>query len=145
MMMVRRPACGKATEAHEAHRFARWSSDSGLTGRCEGWTVPEASASRMLAEVGQAVYEHRAANPVMAPPLRFELGPAAELALTQILDLRGVPLAGAPFVDYGLQLGGGAHIDALFGVPLILSRDLPSRAWRLIVPGPVVAAGEVNL
>jgi hypothetical protein len=143
MMMVRRPMCGKATEAHEAHLYDRPFPEDPAP--CDGWTTAEASASQMLAEVGQAVAEHRAANPLLAPPLRFELGPAAELALTQILDLRGVPLAGVPFADSGLQLGGGAHIEALFGVPLILSRDLPSRAWRLIVPGPIVAAGEVNL
>jgi hypothetical protein len=139
MMMVRRPMCGNALQAHEAHRFARWSSDTELTGRCDGWTATEASASQMLADVRQAVADHKAANPLLAPPLRFELGPAAELALTHILDLRGLPLG-----DSGLQLGG-AHLDSLFGVPLVLSRDLPSRGWRLIVPGPVVASGEVNL
>jgi hypothetical protein len=137
--VIRRPPCGNATRAHGPHRYAQWSSDTELRGRCDGWTVAEAAVTVMLQKIRLAVSEREAGHPWGGePPLQVEIGPAVGVALAQIVDPAYLPCEPGPVVTGGLT--------ALFGVPLVASGDLPARAWRVIErPPPPIAQGEVEL
>jgi hypothetical protein len=130
---LRRPPCGNTREAHPAHRYARWSSDTEQSGRCPGWTPMEAGVTAMASAVLAAIARNEAAHPDphVAPRLRVELSPAASAALRQVLDITSLPL--------------GGHLDAMFGIPVVMAADLPPGGWRVTEVRPVLAEGTVPM
>jgi hypothetical protein len=126
---LRTPPCGNSFEAHPRHRFARWSSDTGESGSCDGWGQAEADASVMTRAVRDAMAENEASSPVpgRTPPLRLEVHPQARYGLLRIM----VPSSAGP-------------ADSLFGVPIVLTDDLPAGGWQVIRPGPALAEGTVR-
>lgn len=137
MLTMRRPACGNDREVHPAHRFPMWSADTANHGSCDGWTQTEADVTAMLREIHDAIRLHQAEYMTDAPPLRLEISPLAQGAVMHVL----VPSSPGPG---GLELAVGGDVSTLFGVPVVQVRDLPPGRWRLVVPGPVLASGEVT-
>jgi hypothetical protein len=129
----RRPSCGNTQAAHGPHQFARWSSDTGQGGLCDGWTPMEAGVTAMAAAVLAATATNEITHPRREdmPELRLELSPAACAALRQCLDVATLPAGGLP--------------DSMFGVPVVLAADLPPGGWRITEARPVLAEGTVSM
>jgi hypothetical protein len=130
---LRRPPCWNTRQAHGPHRYALWSSDTEQRGRCPGWTPMEAGVTVMAADVLAAISRNEAAHPdpASAPRLRLELSPAASAALRQVLDIALLPI--------------GGHLDAMFGIPVVMAADLPPGGWRVAEVRPVLAEGTVPM
>jgi hypothetical protein len=136
----RRPPCGNNLTAHRPHRFPRWSSDTDQSGQCDGWTPMEAGVTEMATAVLDAIHI-RAANPRgwFCPmcgreddqALQLEVSPAAAASLRQCIDL--------PYST------GPAVLDSMYGMPVVLTADLPRGGWRITEPRPAIASGTVTM
>ena len=127
-MRLMPPQCGNDREAHEPHRFAMWSADTGQHGSCGGFTVEQAFVHDMFRAVREGIDQRELATRRPAGPdaLRLEIHPAIRYMVLRST----VPSPAENPADL-----------RVFGVPLVPVGDLETNRWRLIELGPVLAEG----
>ena len=128
------PPCGNDRDPHPPHRFPLWSADTGERGWCDGWSAAEADLTAMIRDVQAAISDYELTN-MERRPLRLEIHPATHRAMIRHFTDPG------PDRD---QLLGSTDTGTLFGVPVVLSAGPEPGGWRLIEPGPLLAAGTVR-